>query len=447
MELRHAAFRPMRGLVRRARAALSQFERAARPARPGPARRSGACYPATCPVCRRHGMCDEVLCVPSLVRGQGTLSFLHCPSCACKFVRDYQPVTYESAEFGGVPLHFYLEQGAGIGSLARPAFAAAAMGAASYLDVGCGFGFGVDFATLELGLAARGIDPGPLARVGTRMLGLDIIAAELGEAELADGRFDVINSCEVIEHVTDPAGFVHVLRAHLAPGGVLMLSTPNAAYLDLDPPGDVLQPILSPGYHPILFSEAGLAGLLRASGFRHVQSSGNATTVWARASDRALPPQAEFDATRFLAYLRKRFQAAAPDGPLWTGMGYRLIRHLTDRGAYAEAHAVDQAMRAGLRTQYATPLDDPAVVEDFAAGKTMALHAMLGVLPFCLPGLMFCRSFIATHHLEDAALGRAHMRAAHACAQMMLRSLQAEGLGDGDIADLLRVSAAALAAA
>lgn len=41
------------------------------------------------------------------------------------------------------------------------------------------------------------------------------------------GRFDLVTSMEVLEHVADKPAFVAQLAAHLAPDGLLVLSTPN----------------------------------------------------------------------------------------------------------------------------------------------------------------------------------------------------------------------------
>ncbi|WP_446653698.1 bifunctional 2-polyprenyl-6-hydroxyphenol methylase/3-demethylubiquinol 3-O-methyltransferase UbiG [Blastomonas sp.] len=100
----------------------------------------------------------------------------------------------------------------------------------SAIDVGCG-----------AGLLAE-----PLARLGARVTGLDAAAENVAAAgahaqamglaidyrnvdveTLAGETFDLVTSMEVIEHVTDPAAFVAALERALAPGGLMLLSTPN----------------------------------------------------------------------------------------------------------------------------------------------------------------------------------------------------------------------------
>jgi len=47
------------------------------------------------------------------------------------------------------------------------------------------------------------------------------------------GRFDVIISCEVIEHVKAQARFLSNIANYLAPGGYALISTPNKALFSL----------------------------------------------------------------------------------------------------------------------------------------------------------------------------------------------------------------------
>jgi 2-polyprenyl-6-hydroxyphenyl methylase/3-demethylubiquinone-9 3-methyltransferase len=98
------------------------------------------------------------------------------------------------------------------------------------LDVGCGAGLLCE-PLARLGANVTGVDAAPEnIEVATRHaaqsgLKVDYRAGELAEQEL--GKFDLVTSMEVIEHVADPAAFVAGLAAHLKPDGLMILSTPN----------------------------------------------------------------------------------------------------------------------------------------------------------------------------------------------------------------------------
>ncbi len=98
------------------------------------------------------------------------------------------------------------------------------------LDVGCGAGLLTE-PLARMGAAVTGIDAAPenaaVAAAHAEAAGLDIryLAGEL--EGLDGGRYDLVTAMEVVEHVTDPAGFVAGLAAALAPGGLLVMSTPN----------------------------------------------------------------------------------------------------------------------------------------------------------------------------------------------------------------------------
>ena len=98
------------------------------------------------------------------------------------------------------------------------------------LDVGCGAGLLAE-PLARLGAEVTGIDAAPeniaAARTHAEGAGLpiDYIAGELGEQDI--GHFDLVTAMEVIEHVADKSSFVAALKARIAPGGLLVLSTPN----------------------------------------------------------------------------------------------------------------------------------------------------------------------------------------------------------------------------
>lgn len=101
------------------------------------------------------------------------------------------------------------------------------------LDVGCGAGLLAE-PLARMGAKVTAIDAAPelIAVAGAHAAGqgLDI---EYRHAAVEDmsGAFDLVTSMEVIEHVADPQAFVHSLAARLAPGGLLVLSTPNRTAL------------------------------------------------------------------------------------------------------------------------------------------------------------------------------------------------------------------------
>ena len=100
----------------------------------------------------------------------------------------------------------------------------------SALDVGCGAGLLCE-PLARLGADVTGVDAAPentaAAAIHAEGAGLDIryIAGEVGSLDI--GTFDLVTAMEVIEHVADKRAFAAALAARLAPGGLMVLSTPN----------------------------------------------------------------------------------------------------------------------------------------------------------------------------------------------------------------------------
>jgi len=101
------------------------------------------------------------------------------------------------------------------------------------LDVGCGGGLLCE-PLARLGFAVTGLDAAPenaaVARAHAAAMGLGIDyragSAEALAAE-APGAFDLVTCLEVVEHVADVDSFLGALKRLVAPGGLLVFSTPN----------------------------------------------------------------------------------------------------------------------------------------------------------------------------------------------------------------------------
>lgn len=98
------------------------------------------------------------------------------------------------------------------------------------LDVGCGAGLLCE-PLARLGAGVTGVDAAEeniaAARLHAEGSGLTIDYRHGDIAELGLQGFDLVTSMEVIEHVADKAAFIAALAGALAPGGLMILSTPN----------------------------------------------------------------------------------------------------------------------------------------------------------------------------------------------------------------------------
>jgi len=136
------------------------------------------------------------------------------------------------------------------------------------LDLGSGAG---DF-TAEIaraGASAIGIEvaEAAVARARSRHPGLEFGLAPIdGLLPLEDGAFDVVWSSEVIEHVADTARWLSEVRRVLAPGGRLLLTTPNHGRLRVAVAG--IERFSEPlGDHLHLYTRRSLREVLGELGF------------------------------------------------------------------------------------------------------------------------------------------------------------------------------------
>ncbi len=140
------------------------------------------------------------------------------------------------------------------------------------LDVGCSIG---QFAARAkaAGFAASGLEMNEASAAFARAhYGLEVAEGTIQDAPQDAGSLDVLTMFDVIEHVPDPLGDLRAAYELLAPGGHIVLSTPNidglfprmslplAKKLDYWPHPE-------PPYHLYQFSAKTLSAMLEKAGF------------------------------------------------------------------------------------------------------------------------------------------------------------------------------------
>ena len=136
----------------------------------------------------------------------------------------------------------------------------------SFLDIGCATGMLIA-RMKERGWREQGVEVcRPAAEFGIGKRGLQIFIGTLEEAGFRDGSFDVVHCSHLIEHLTNPRGFVEEVRRVLAPGGYFVVTTPNADGFQARLFGREWRSMIDD--HMYLFGRRTLRRLVEDSGFR-----------------------------------------------------------------------------------------------------------------------------------------------------------------------------------
>ena len=266
------------------------------------------------------------------------------------------------------------------------------------LDVGCGFGFIVDFWTSR-GSRAIGLEPSGYGSLGREKLGIDIRPQSL-DAFLRDNpglKSDVVFSSEVIEHTADPRQFAEELTRAVTDDGVIVLTTPAPDAIRPDGDRATMIAALSPGFHYALISPSALESFFTSRGFNcRTIRSGVQTLCWA--SRKALPDinlQA-FRWSEYLDYLETRMNDEDPH--VATGALSRLFKDALNTGDSVRATAAYGRLRSAAADHYGIDLENPEIGELLALRKPLS-----GLLryPSWLGGALLFGAIHVGHHSND----------------------------------------------
>lgn len=396
--------------------------------------------PATCPVCGHHGDTRLLLELDSLAEPAKRVTFAKCPDCRTVFQLDFSAPQYESHKALPSALKFYLEQGAGLETLVLPACIASSRPVRNYLEVGCGFGFGLDFARHSFGWQIRGIDPSPMADEGRRLLRLPIEHNYLTRYQAEGGvSYDAIAAIEVLEHVDSVNDFLSTLCGNLSRDGILILSTPDADYIEFGVESPGLLALLTPGYHAVLYTRDSIKIALLKAGFSEIQVAVRGATLFAVAGTGASTVALDevFDPGLYRSYIETRSLEAEPGSSLEVGFTYRLFKHLVNNGFYADAEGVLSRLAETLLRRDGIDVQDPHGLLATEA-RPSTFEDFVSRLPACLAGVLYFSGMLRLNHYGDRAGALSYFYATYVVAGIFRTAMLQFGIDDGETADLER---------
>jgi SAM-dependent methyltransferase len=361
-----------------------------------------------CSVCGCAAQHPVVLEIPSLADAGLTLTLLHCTACGSMFyeppgIRDFSDLGQLRDDFW----RFYVEVGGGVWETIWPILAGATRG--SLLDIGCGFGFALDFWTRTGRGEACGVELADYGAIGAQKLGVTIYSELLEQcAPLSGRRFDIVYASEVIEHVPDPRAFVALLARWVADDGVLILTTPNAAFITRENRSTSLMAALAPGFHGFLLSPQAFEAAARAAGFSDVGVLPLDERLFLWASRRKIDVDLDFAALRvpYFQFLEARLDAPGTDISVWQGYAYRYLRDLVNTREHAEGQRVADLLCASVAQSHGMEALDPAkTCPRLAAAVSLTEIGRIG--PFFLPGLYYLLANLAQRWRGDKQRARA----------------------------------------
>jgi len=148
------------------------------------------------------------------------------------------------------------------------------------LEVGCALGFLIDALRRFAEVEVRGVDVSSFAAYFAReYYHLEVVRGTLEEADYPDSSFGAVIAKDLLEHVTDPRGFLGETARVMRPGALLWLVTPNGEanlrpleYIarEAERNGADALPVLTQG-HLSFFSATQLDRLFRETGLEVVR--------------------------------------------------------------------------------------------------------------------------------------------------------------------------------
>ena len=387
---------------------------------------------ARCPLCGVEGAKGAVLTTDHVLPGHPPITLLRCPACGAAFLQDLTPPDYESdmAEM----LDYYVEQGAGIDLIVAPLLRLPPQTVRRCLEIGCCFGFALDFGRYAFGWEVLGVDPSPLAAAGGEALDLPVRRCYFSaDLDLGPEPFELAICSEVLEHVAEPHALLAAIRDRLSPDGILVLSTPNLALVRPETEEGALGRALSPGLHVMLYNRRALVRILEGAGFAAVRVDESPETLRAFAAcspaalERLRPVDPSAERALLRSYFADRAASAPPASSLACGFAYRHFKECVNAGLHEEAAASRIQLARIYRERFGLDLEAP----DLEAG---------GTIPFNLTGALFFSGILELNGFGRPDRAAGCFAAAVAAGTLLQGRQNPFGLCDGETEALVAQS-------
>ena len=288
---------------------------------------------AKCPVCNRLN--SKILL--TFITDATRLILLTCRKCGSLYypnaiAPDYEIVENESS------FYMRIDQAEGIDSALMPLFSVLELQDFAVIDVGCGMGFTSDFVRFQ-GRECLAFDPSSAAKMSSTILKIDILQeyASFTNAE-TKSKDKLVFASEVIEHVEDPLKFLQGLNAIAGENGYLIVTTPNAEFVNSSNSTDTIMAMLAPGQHLFLLSAKALQDLARKAGFLWAETWTNGERLFLVAGPNKLKIGNYFSRSEYRDYLKARLSNQEVSSEIrYRAFGYRLFREYVNVGRYVDA--------------------------------------------------------------------------------------------------------------
>jgi SAM-dependent methyltransferase len=325
---------------------------------------------------------------------------IKCKGCSSVFYLNTKVVGYlggEEADHKKFTDHYFLV-GCGI-DLGVELLATYGQGYESLLEVGCGAGFSVAYWDKFKNKRALGLEAAYYGDIGRQVFDIDVRNSYIQADGPPIGKFDVVMSTEVIEHVENPSNFIAALKNNLAEDGVLILTTPAAEYVNAEGNRSMLLAALSPGFHYFLLSESAMKELLKENGFTNVEIKicNERLIACAKINSKKIN-KGLFDRNDYIEYLG--FLAKNTATIISEGAQVKLFKEFVNNGDFQKAEAVLPELLAMIRDKYRLDLSLLISSYNVSQGRESLVDYLYNLPPY-IGILLYYMGLFYSRRAED----------------------------------------------